>query len=258
MKRRELTLPIPGGLTGHRFLGEITGYDNNPEECVSLMMITRRTMIFMICTVDTMVGQPTVLLVEDERGLADLYARWLSGYEIRTAHTEAGGREAFDESVDIAILDRQMPDGSGDELLTDIRSTGNHCRVAMVTAAEPEVDILDLPFDDYLLKPVSERDLQETVERLRTIHEYGRAAREHFRLAKKRALLETHNPRSELEQDDQYEALVARLDELDARLDSRATALGDAEFRLLYRRADRMEPFGSTAPGEQPVTEPHR
>ena len=44
--------------------------------------------------------QPTILVVEDEQALIELYVRWLEDYEVRTA---GGGEEAleeFDEDVD--------------------------------------------------------------------------------------------------------------------------------------------------------------
>ncbi len=83
---------------------------------------------------------PLVLVVEDEPDLADLYATWLRGeYRVRVAY---GGREALeklDDEVEVVLLDRRMPDLSGDEALKEIRERGFDCRVAMVTAVEPDL-----------------------------------------------------------------------------------------------------------------------
>jgi len=102
---------------------------------------------------------PLVLVVEDEPDLADLYAAWLGDeYRVRTAY---GGQEALDEldeaddEVDAILLDRRMPGLSGDEVLAAVRERGIDCRVAMVTAVEPDFDILKMGFDDYLVKPVT-------------------------------------------------------------------------------------------------------
>ena len=114
---------------------------------------------------------PLVLVVEDEPDLADLYAAWLGDeYRVRTAY---GGREALDEldeadEVDAILLDRRMPGLSGDEVLTAVRDRGIDCRVAMVTAVEPDFDILEMGFDDYLVKPVSKDDLLGVVETMRS------------------------------------------------------------------------------------------
>jgi CheY-like chemotaxis protein len=66
----------------------------------------------------TRVDEGTVLVVDDEPQLAELYSMQLAEeYEVRTA---TGGPEALDlvdEEVDVALLDRRMPRMSGDELL---------------------------------------------------------------------------------------------------------------------------------------------
>ncbi|MCF2239981.1 response regulator, partial [Halobacterium salinarum] len=109
----------------------------------------------------------TVLVVDDERGLADLYTIWLEDdYNVKTAYSGTEAIDAIDPTIDVALLDRQMPDVSGDDVLDELRERGIECRVAMVTAVEPELDIIGLGFDDYLQKPVDRDTLLETVGRL--------------------------------------------------------------------------------------------
>ncbi|MFB6373664.1 MAG: tetratricopeptide repeat protein, partial [Bradymonadaceae bacterium] len=55
-----------------------------------------------------------------------------------------------------------------DRVLEEVRERGLDTRVAMVTAVDPDLDILKLDFDEYVTKPLSEEDLQETVEQLLT------------------------------------------------------------------------------------------
>jgi CheY-like chemotaxis protein len=68
-------------------------------------------------------GSDTVLIVDDESEVADVYAlRLREEYETRTAY---GGEEALDtidSDMDVVLLDRRMPDLSGDEVLERIRS----------------------------------------------------------------------------------------------------------------------------------------
>jgi predicted DNA binding protein/CheY-like chemotaxis protein len=110
---------------------------------------------------------PVVLIVDDERDLADTYARWLeSEYDVRTAY---GGHEAIeqlDESVDVVLLDRRMPRITGDEVLEHLREQGYDCRVSMLTAVEPDSDLTELRFDEYLVKPVTRADLVDVVNEL--------------------------------------------------------------------------------------------
>lgn len=104
----------------------------------------------------------TVLVVDDNRPLADGFARALaSDYDVRTAYTVAEARESFTPSVDVVLLDRHLPDGSGDDLLGEIRQCDHDCGVAVVSASSPAPD---LDCDAYLTKPVGETDLlHETV-----------------------------------------------------------------------------------------------
>lgn len=110
----------------------------------------------------------TVLLVDDAEDVVEMYALDLGDeYAVRRAY---GGEEALakvDESVDVVLLDRRMPNRSGDEVLEEIRERELGVRVAMVTAVDPDFDITAMDFDAYVTKPVSGETIRETVEKLR-------------------------------------------------------------------------------------------
>ncbi|WP_435066570.1 HalX domain-containing protein [Haloplanus sp. C73] len=183
---------------------------------------------------------PLVLVVEDERDLSELYQMWLAkSYRVRTAYDGRAALDKLDDDVDIVLLDRRMPDLSGDEVLERIRERNLDCRVAMVTAVEPDTDIVDMPFDDYLVKPISETDLVEMVENLCIREEYDDGIRELFSLASKKALLETEKDASELEDDENYQQLLSDLEELRASLDDQLSNLDTDALTLIYRDLDR-------------------
>ena len=171
---------------------------------------------------------PLVLVVEDERDLADLYATWLRDeYRVRVAY---GGREAIetlDDAVDVALLDRRMPDLSGDETLAAIREEGVECRVAMVTAVEPDFDIVAMGFDDYVVKPVSRDGLTGTVESLLLRNTYDDGMQELFALASRKALLESEKDPATLESNREYRELSERVSELRADLDETLASFDD-------------------------------
>jgi DNA-binding response OmpR family regulator len=180
---------------------------------------------------------PLVLVVEDERDLADLYATWLRDeYRVRVAY---GGREAIDElndEVDVALLDRRMPDLSGDETLEAIREEGVDCRVAMVTAVEPDFDVVEMGFDDYLVKPVSRDALKDTVENLLLRNTYDEGIQELFALASKKALLESEKDPATLDANEEYRELSERVAELRGDLDETlATFDDDHDIDAMYR-----------------------
>jgi DNA-binding response OmpR family regulator len=186
---------------------------------------------------------PLVLVVEDEPDLADLYAAWLGDeYRVRTAY---GGQEALEQldeadDVDAILLDRRMPGLSGDEVLSAVRERGIDCRVAMVTAVEPDFDILKMGFDDYLVKPVTSDTLKETVSGLLRRGEYDTEMQELFSLTSKKAMLETEKSATELADNDEYQRLTDRIAELRSRADESLEAVteDDDDFEKLFQEFD--------------------
>lgn len=198
---------------------------------------------------------PLVLVVEDEPDLADLYAAWLQGeYRVRTAYGGEEALEHLDEEVNVVLLDRRMPGLSGDEVLEAIRGRNIDCRVAMVTAVEPDFDIVAMGFDDYLVKPVSRDALLETVDGLNMRSSYDDGIQELFSLASKKALLESEKTESELAGSQEYQELSERLAELRQELNiTMGSMKNSGEFDSLFRDFDnpstsQTNPFGDDDP----------
>jgi len=174
--------------------------------------------------------QSTVLVVDDEQDVADLYAMWLEDdYRVRSAYEGDAALDVLDESVDIVLLDRRMPGQSGDEVLEEIRDRELNCRVVMVTAVKPDFDILEMGFDDYLVKPVSKDDLHETVERMLTRVDYGEKLQEYFSLVSKKAVLEAEKDQQALEESEGYAELEADIEGLRSQVDDTRDELDDHE-----------------------------
>jgi DNA-binding NtrC family response regulator len=170
--------------------------------------------------------RPVVLAVDDHERVAKSFEIWLSDeYDVRTALDGEAALAAVDDSVDVVLLDRHMPGRSGDEVLEAIRERGLDCRVAMVTGVDPDFDIVEMPFDEYVQKPLDESALRETVERLVELSEFDEGIEELYALSQKRATLEAEKSRTELERNADYAALCDRQEELAARLDETAGAV---------------------------------
>ncbi|CQR49730.1 MULTISPECIES: response regulator [Haloferax] len=176
-------------------------------------------------------GPPTILAVDDEPSLTTLYEAWLADdYRVETASSaeEALGLVA-DESFDAAMLDRQMPGGTGDEVLSELRARDHDFPVVMVTGVDPDTDIVEMPFDDYLVKPVGKLEVRRAVRSLVVRGSYNDLLREYFALARKRAVLESTYDRETLEESASYRELTASVDDAAARADdARAELLDDA------------------------------
>jgi DNA-binding response OmpR family regulator len=117
-----------------------------------------------------------VLVVEDERNLADAIARGLrrQGMAVDVAYDGAGGQEmAFVTRYDVVVLDRDLPGVHGDQICAEIAASGALTRVLMLTASgsvADRVEGLQLGADDYLPKPFA---FDELVAR---VHALGRRA----------------------------------------------------------------------------------
>ena len=178
----------------------------------------------------------TVLIVDDEPATADLYAEMLGEtYDIVTAYGGKPGLESLDESVDVVLVDRRMPDLHGDELLEELRARDVDCRVVMVTAIDPALDIIGLEFDDYLVKPVSMAELDDVVRRMLTRQAHDDPVRDALALASKLTTLEAQVDDNELEASPDYHALLDRFDDVRKRLeaiDRSDTLAADLQARL--------------------------
>jgi DNA-binding response OmpR family regulator len=106
---------------------------------------------------------------------------------VHAATSGADALAAVDDAVDVVLLDRQMPETTGEAVLDELRARGVDCQVAMLTAVEPDGDVLGMPFDDYRTKPVARSELVGLVKSLLARATYDERTRALFRLASKAA-----------------------------------------------------------------------
>ena len=102
-----------------------------------------------------------VLIIEDDRMLARLVERTLgdAGFTVDVTRSADEGRDAALASVyDAVLLDLELPDRSGLEVVRTLRREGRDVPVLIMTGRDDDQDIvrgLDAGADDYLLKPVN-------------------------------------------------------------------------------------------------------
>jgi PAS domain S-box-containing protein len=181
-----------------------------------------------------------VLVVEDDRRMADLYAEWLEeGYDVETALDGDDALERLDETVDVVLLDRMMPGRSGGEVLEAIRDADVNPRVVMVSAVTPDLDIVQMGFDAYLEKPVDSTALRGIIERMLTRAEYDEQLQELFSLIERQDTLEAVKRPAELEASEEYRSLTDRLATVQANVESLLTDLPEEDFRVAVERLQR-------------------
>lgn len=167
-----------------------------------------------------------VLVVDDDPQVRELFAAFLD--EEFTVETAASGEEALatiTDDIDVVLLDRMMPGLSGDEVLTRLRERGFDCRVAMVTAVAPGLDVVELGFDDYLIKPVTRSQLHNVVDSLLHWGTFDDVLVRYFAAARQVALLERELPRDDLEASEEYQGLLETLDTLRVEADEAIDSL---------------------------------
>lgn len=160
---------------------------------------------------------PTVLVVDDDPHVADRYAAWLaSDHEVLVAYSGEDALESLAEGpVDVVLLARDLPDISAEEILVSIRDRGIDARVAAVSEPEPKRNVFDVGFDHSLVKPVDRETVLATVERLLAVRPYSEIRRELTELRVERNVLEAELPAARLPDDDQYQELLTRIEDLE-------------------------------------------
>lgn len=162
---------------------------------------------------------PVILVVDDNRAIANTYTAFLSDeYTVRTAYDGKEALERLDPGVDVVLLDRRMPEVSGDAVLEEIESRQLDCRVVMLTAVDPDFDIVDMGFDEYLVKPIERAELNEVVEEMLERATYDDDFRRFLALVSKKKTLEEEKSNAELEASDEYNKIERRLSELRERI----------------------------------------
>ncbi|WP_435186665.1 response regulator transcription factor [Halobellus sp. EA9] len=158
------------------------------------------------------------LVVDDEQEVADAYALRLRGYcDVETVYSgEAALSTVADTMVDIVLLDRHMPGMSGDDVLSELVERGYYGRVVMVTAVDPGIEVLDMPFDDYLCKPVDREDVRAVIDQQRRILAYETLG-EYFSVEAKRAVLEAELDAKKHREHERFVAVAEQAEQLETR-----------------------------------------
>lgn len=184
----------------------------------------------------------TVLVVDNQEDVVDVYAVYLedAGYEVRRAYNGGEALAELDDDVDVVLLDLKMPGMPGEEVLSVVRDRETDHRVVVVTSRDPDLDITDLPLDDYLTKPVGEDELLASVEQMLMLDEYDDRFDEYRSLTKRYATLKSNSATSTLEGDETFQDLKARREAARERLATLVTEFNDPEFTAAYREIHRL------------------
>lgn len=101
-----------------------------------------------------------IFLLEDDPALQKGIALKLSreGHEVICADSLLSARKAIEEPFDIAVIDINLPDGSGLDVCKNLRERSLSTHILILTANDTEMDVItgyELGTDDYVTKPFS-------------------------------------------------------------------------------------------------------
>jgi DNA-binding response OmpR family regulator len=110
-----------------------------------------------------------ILFIEDNDDLRGAYERFFAGrHAIAFAASGADALTEFDAfHPDVVVLDLQLPDTDGFEVLRTIRDRNARVPVIITTAfasMEPIAELMGIDLSGYLIKPYSLHDLAERID----------------------------------------------------------------------------------------------
>ena len=117
-------------------------------------------------------NKPVILVVEDERNLADAICHILNeaGYNAEATYDGRSGLTSAESGLyDAVVLDVMLPKMDGFEVVHELRRQGNSVPVLLLTArtsTTDKVEGLDAGADDYMTKPF---EAPELLARLRAL-----------------------------------------------------------------------------------------
>lgn len=115
----------------------------------------------------------TILIVEDEVDILELLEYTLQKENFETIGFLNVSEKLYnlleEESIDLILMDRNLPGTEGSSFISDIKSKGYDVPVIYVTAKDKDEDILDgfeKYADDYITKPFN---LKELIARVKAV-----------------------------------------------------------------------------------------
>jgi two-component system response regulator AtoC len=117
------------------------------------------------------VKKKRILIIDDERVILESLKMFLTekGYHVETAACVAEARERIEGSAPEAIiLDIRLPDGSGLDLLRELKNAGTETPVIMITAfhdMDSTVRAIKLGATEYITKPIDVDELEKALAR---------------------------------------------------------------------------------------------
>jgi signal transduction histidine kinase/ActR/RegA family two-component response regulator len=175
LQRGKIAAHSRGPGQGARFVVEVPNVSS--DLFVEAPPVTRRRSEPPLSTSSD--GPPRVLLVDDHDDTVEILSEILteSGFAVETANSVQAARDVDLEHVDVIVSDIGLPDGTGLDLMRELRMRTNRPAIAL-TGFGMESDVRaskDAGFDAHLTKPIDIDRLLSTIELLSSKARQARA-----------------------------------------------------------------------------------
>lgn len=110
-----------------------------------------------------------VLVAEDNSGIRELYCLWMADeprWALREVENGAEALAELDDTYDVLVLDRNMPELTGGAVVARLNETTFDGKVLVVSGDKPDEDLREAQVNGYLTKPVRRETLLKTLGEL--------------------------------------------------------------------------------------------
>jgi DNA-binding NtrC family response regulator len=133
----------------------------------------------------------SILVIDDEPNICMIFKRYLSNmdFEVQAVPSVAKVRETLStRSFDAAIIDQNLPDGKGVDLIEELRGTNPDMAIVVITGVADiplAVETMRRGADNFLTKPVNLENLEVFLRKSMEVGSLRRKVRSHQLLEKK-------------------------------------------------------------------------
>lgn len=153
-----------------------------------------------------------ILVIEDNDAQAEMYKRWLEpkySANIATTYDEVLKEYTGDEKV--ILLDRKLKESEAEDIIDSLEGIKDK-NIVVITGMEPDLGLLDMPINDYLIKPIDRGKLRDTVRKVLEAERKTDKAQKLLQLLSKKQILD--DKPTDTREKQEYQKLVKRIDEL--------------------------------------------
>lgn len=183
-----------------------------------------------------------VVIIEDEESLAELFSKRLDDEYNATIATHAGnGIAEIDAETDYVLLDRKLPGMSGDRVLEYIVDQPYDINVIIISAIDPDQNVIHQPYDEYITKTVDEGEIQDAIDRVEVKNRFVELLSQYVKKAETWEVVRSELNTAESDADVDLGMIESELDEIAEEFATISSELSDSKVTDILCALDTEE-----------------